>query len=81
LRCGVGQAVEPGVHRVCEPDCACFVDKDIVDAVEVVAEVIVQERHSLVGVWVKCPDASTLLGTTNRIIATGGRLKLLVQFS
>lgn len=49
---GVCEAIEPGVLRVCEPDCTGFVDEEVVDAVEVIAEVVVEESHGLVCVWV-----------------------------
>lgn len=79
LRGSVSEAVEPGVFRVCEPDRAGLVDKEVIDAVEVVAEIIVKKSHSLIRVRVKCPNSGALLSATNGVVAARGRLEPLAK--
>lgn len=74
---GVGEAVEPGVFRVGEPDGAGFVDEEVVDAVEVVAEVVVEEGDGFVGVGVEGSDAGALFGSADGVVAAGGRWEIL----
>ena len=57
--------------RVSEPDVSGHrMDKEIVYRVEVVAEVIVEDRGTLVCCWIQCPKPSPLLHTANTVIAS-----------
>jgi hypothetical protein len=73
----VGETVEPGVFGVGEPNGAGFVDEEVVDAVEVVAEVVVEEGDGFVGVGVEGSDAGALFCSADGVVATGGRWVLL----
>lgn len=53
-----------------KPDIAFGIYKEIVDGVEIPAKVIVQKRSRLIGVRVQCSNASSLLGPSNRIVAS-----------
>jgi len=77
LGCGVGEAVEPGVVWVGEPDGAGLVDEEVVDAVEVVAEVVVEEGYGFVGVGIEGSDAGALFCSADGVVATGSRWELL----
>ena len=77
MRSCVCEAVEPGVLGVGEPDCAGLVDEEVVDAVEVVAEVVVEEGDGFVGVGVEGSDAGALFGSADGVVAAGGRWEIL----
>ena len=74
---GVCEAVKPRVFGVSEPDSAGFVDEEVVDAVEVVAEVVVEEGDGFVGVGVEGSDAGALFGSADGVVAAGGRWEIL----
>lgn len=57
---------------VCEPDVTAAVDDEVVYCVEVVAEVVVEKRHRLVGVGIERSDTRALLGAANRVVTTRG---------
>lgn len=66
---GVGQAVEPGVLRVGEPDVAVAVHDQVVDAIEVEPVVVVQEGDGLVGFWVEGSEADALFAAADGAVA------------
>lgn len=74
MRCGISETVEPGVVWIGEPDRASLVDEEVIDAVEVVAEVVIEKSLGLVRVWIKRPNTGALFGSSNGIIAARGRL-------
>lgn len=47
-------------------------DEEVVDCVEVVAEVIIQQGGCLVGCWVKSLDSNSLFDAANTGVAAGG---------
>lgn len=62
-----------GQHTgICKPDIAIGVDEEVVDGVEVVAEVIVQQGCCFIGCWVESLDSNSLFDAANTGIAARG---------
>lgn len=81
LGCGVGQSIEPAVVGVGKPNRATFVDEQIIDAVEVIAKVVVEERDGLVRVRVQSADARPLFCAPDGVVATGSSCTLLDEYT